>query len=80
MCSAREASFWLLRLIFMLLPHCLQVEIKTTPQTVNPDVLQKAADFVHAFILGEGHMQASSLWQFLELVFCSYLSPLLLAT
>lgn len=32
---------------------CAQVEIKTTPQTVNPDVLQKAADFVHAFILGE---------------------------
>lgn len=29
-----------------------KVEIKTTPQTVNPDVLQKAADFVHAFILG----------------------------
>eukprot|EP00878_Enallax_costatus_P027789 GHUV01029944.1.p1 GENE.GHUV01029944.1~~GHUV01029944.1.p1 ORF type:complete len:171 (+),score=23.40 GHUV01029944.1:792-1304(+) len=29
-----------------------KVEIKTTPQTTNPDVLQKAADFVHAFILG----------------------------
>jgi hypothetical protein len=34
-----------------------QVEIKTTPQTVNPDVLQKAADFVHAFILGAHHHQ-----------------------
>eukprot|EP00878_Enallax_costatus_P016344 GHUV01017144.1.p1 GENE.GHUV01017144.1~~GHUV01017144.1.p1 ORF type:complete len:144 (+),score=13.13 GHUV01017144.1:792-1223(+) len=30
-----------------------KVEIKTTPQTTNPDVLQKAADFVHAFILGK---------------------------
>jgi hypothetical protein len=30
-----------------------QVEIKTTQQTTNPDVLQKAADFVHAYILGE---------------------------
>jgi hypothetical protein len=30
-----------------------QVEIKTTAHTTNPDVLQKAADFVHAFILGE---------------------------
>ena len=29
-----------------------QVEVKTTPQTPNPDLLQKAADFVHAFILG----------------------------
>jgi len=29
-----------------------KVEIKTTPQTVNHDVLQKAADFVHAFLLG----------------------------
>lgn len=29
-----------------------KVEIKTTPQTTNPDVLQKAADFVHAYILG----------------------------
>lgn len=32
--------------------YAVQVEIKTTPETVNPDVLQKAADFVHAFILG----------------------------
>ena len=30
-----------------------QVEIKTTDQTPNADVLQKAADFVHAYILGE---------------------------
>mmetsp|Transcript_31612 Transcript_31612/g.70330 ORF Transcript_31612/g.70330 Transcript_31612/m.70330 type:complete len:225 (-) Transcript_31612:1988-2662(-) len=29
-----------------------KVEIKTTPQTTNGDVLQKAADFVHAYILG----------------------------
>ena len=29
-----------------------KVEIKTTPQTVNHDLLQKAADFVHAFLLG----------------------------
>ncbi|KAF6252130.1 hypothetical protein COO60DRAFT_1274500 [Scenedesmus sp. NREL 46B-D3] len=29
-----------------------KVEIKTTPKTTNPDVLQKAADFVHAYILG----------------------------
>ncbi len=36
-------------------PACgstLQVEIRSTPQTVGPDVLQKAADFVHAFLLG----------------------------
>jgi hypothetical protein len=39
---------------------CIQVEIKTTPQTVNPDVLQKAADFVHAFILGKRRWQAST--------------------
>lgn len=32
-----------------------KVEIKTTPQTTNPNVLQKAADFVHAFILGGSH-------------------------
>jgi hypothetical protein len=31
----------------------LQVEIKTTPKTTGTDVLQKAADFVHAFLLGE---------------------------
>jgi hypothetical protein len=31
----------------------VQVEIKTTPDTANADMLQKAADFVHAFILGE---------------------------
>ena len=31
----------------------LQVEIKTTPKTVDVGHLQKAADFVHAFILGE---------------------------
>jgi hypothetical protein len=30
------------------------VEIKTTAQTPNPDLLQKAADFVHAYLLGEG--------------------------
>ena len=30
-----------------------QVEIKTTTKTPNPDLLQKAADFVHAYILGE---------------------------
>ena len=29
-----------------------KVEIKTTPDTPNADVLQKAADFVHAFLLG----------------------------
>jgi RNA-binding protein PNO1 len=29
-----------------------KVEIKTTPQTPSADVLQKAADFVHAFLLG----------------------------
>ncbi|GAX74641.1 hypothetical protein CEUSTIGMA_g2089.t1 [Chlamydomonas eustigma] len=29
-----------------------KVEVKTTAQTPNPDLLQKAADFVHAFILG----------------------------
>ncbi|GFH14573.1 KH domain-containing protein [Haematococcus lacustris] len=29
-----------------------RVEIKTTAKTVSPDVLQKAADFVHAFLLG----------------------------
>uniref|UniRef100_A0A7R9Z1W8 K Homology domain-containing protein n=1 Tax=Chlamydomonas euryale TaxID=1486919 RepID=A0A7R9Z1W8_9CHLO len=29
-----------------------KVEIKTTPATPSPDLLQKAADFVHAFLLG----------------------------
>jgi rRNA processing protein Krr1/Pno1 len=33
--------------------HKMQVEVKTTAQTPNPDLLQKAADFVHAFLLGE---------------------------
>ena len=31
----------------------LQVELKTTPDTPDAAGLQKAADFVHAFILGE---------------------------
>ena len=31
----------------------MQVEIKTTVDTPNADMLQKAADFVHAFILGK---------------------------
>ena len=30
-----------------------KVEIKTTPKTADSAHLQKAADFVHAFILGE---------------------------
>ena len=30
----------------------LQVELKTTPQTKDPGHLQKAADFVHAYIMG----------------------------
>ncbi|GLI61454.1 hypothetical protein VaNZ11_003845 [Volvox africanus] len=29
-----------------------KVEIKTTPNTISPDALQKAADFVHAYLLG----------------------------
>jgi RNA-binding protein PNO1 len=29
-----------------------KVEIKTTVDTTNPDALQKAADFIHAFLLG----------------------------
>lgn len=29
-----------------------KVEVKTTKDTINTDALQKAADFVHAFILG----------------------------
>lgn len=32
---------------------CVQVEIKTTSKTVDVGHLQKAADFVHAFILGK---------------------------
>lgn len=32
--------------------HHHQVEIKTTAKTTSPHVLQKAADFVHAFLLG----------------------------
>lgn len=35
-----------------------KIEIKTTPQTTNPDAIQKAADFVHAFILGEAPLDA----------------------
>ena len=30
----------------------MQVEIKTTPQTTDAGHLQKAADFVHAYMLG----------------------------
>lgn len=33
-------------------PFILQVELKTTPETPDQAYLQKAADFVHAFILG----------------------------
>jgi hypothetical protein len=36
----------------MHIPACGQVEIKTTPETPSTDLLQKAADFVHAYILG----------------------------
>ena len=32
-----------------------QVEIKTTPKTADAGHLQKAADFVHAYILGACH-------------------------
>lgn len=35
----------------LLIPH-LQVEVKTTPETPDAGNLQRAADFVHAFILG----------------------------
>ena len=34
-------------------PKSLQVELKTTPETPDQAYLQKAADFIHAFILGE---------------------------
>ena len=30
----------------------LQVELKTTPDTPDAGYLQKAADFIHAYILG----------------------------
>lgn len=33
-------------------PVHLQVEVKTTPETPDAGNLQRAADFVHAFILG----------------------------
>ena len=41
----------------------MQVEIKTTPKTVDIGHLQKAADFVHAFILGEAYAQLSTMQQ-----------------
>ena len=51
--SCKYSATWK-SLVQPTLVLCLQqVEIKTTPQTPNPDVLQKAADFVHAFLLGE---------------------------
>lgn len=31
---------------------CVQVELKTTPETSELSNLQRAADFVHAFVLG----------------------------
>lgn len=31
----------------------VQVELKTTPETPDQGYLQKAADFVHAFVLGK---------------------------
>jgi rRNA processing protein Krr1/Pno1 len=34
-------------------PCCAQVEIKTTKETPDAGNLQKAADFVQAFILGK---------------------------
>lgn len=39
------------------IPACRQVEIKTTPETPSTDLLQKAADFVHAYILGARRQQ-----------------------
>lgn len=36
-----------------------KVEIKTTPGTSNVDALQKAADFVHAYVLGGCALQPS---------------------
>lgn len=30
----------------------MQVEVKTTPETPDASNLQRAADFIHAFILG----------------------------
>ena len=38
----------------------MQVEIKTTPKTVDIGHLQKAADFVHAFILGKAYAELST--------------------
>ena len=38
----------------------MQVEIKTTPKTADIGHLQKAADFVHAFILGKAWAQLST--------------------
>jgi rRNA processing protein Krr1/Pno1 len=49
--SSRSARHQKLGSNFILLIS-LQVEIKTTPKTASPHVLQKAADFVHAFLLG----------------------------
>ena len=37
----------------MMAPVTAQVEIKTTPQTADPGHLQKATDFLHAYILGD---------------------------
>lgn len=38
------------------------MEIKTTSKTPNPDLLQKAADFVHAYILGPCNMNILAMW------------------
>ena len=38
----------------------MQVEIKTKPDTPDIGNLQKAADFVHAYILGKTRFEAVS--------------------
>jgi rRNA processing protein Krr1/Pno1 len=53
---AATAAFveWLLLQLKACVVHCyyVQVEIKTTPATPDSGNLQRAADFIHAYILG----------------------------
>ncbi len=56
---AWPACLWVCDAAHQCLLQTKKVEIKTTSRTTSADVLQKAADFVHAFLLGE---RGEGLW------------------
>jgi hypothetical protein len=51
-CHMAVAAASAISLLAWIHTSVAQVEIKTKPDTPNADMLQKAADFVHAYILG----------------------------